>query len=66
MLSARAYVHRRYEVGEVDRRLFGGFVEHIGRCVYTGVYEPGHPCADEEGFRRDVAELVREIGRAHV
>lgn len=61
MLSARAYVHRRYEVGEVDRRLFGGFVEHIGRCVYTGVYEPGHPCADEEGFRRDVAELVRGL-----
>ena len=37
--------------GAVDRRLFGSFVEHMGRCVYTGIYEPGHPTADEHGFR---------------
>src|SRR3954471_24960772 len=48
--------------GEVDRRLFGSFVEHMGRCVYTGIYEPTHPSADEAGFRRDVADLVRELG----
>ena len=39
-------------VGAVDRRLFGSFVEHMGRCVYTGIYEPGHPTADADGFRR--------------
>jgi alpha-L-arabinofuranosidase len=47
--------------GVVDRRLFGSFVEHMGRCVYTGIYEPDHPTADEAGFRGDVAELVDEL-----
>ena len=48
--------------GEVDRRIFGSFVEHMGRCVYTGIHEPGHPTADEHGFRGDVADLTREAG----
>jgi alpha-L-arabinofuranosidase len=51
-----------FRVSDVDPRLFGSFVEHMGRCVYTGIYEPGHPQADESGFRRDVADLVRELG----
>ena len=49
-------------VAEVDRRMYGSFVEHMGRCVYTGIYEPGHENADESGFRQDVSELVRELG----
>jgi len=49
-------------VGQVDRRLFGSFVEHLGRCVYTGIYEPGHSSADANGFRTDVLDLVRELG----
>ena len=49
-------------VGPVPRRLFGSFVEHMGRAVYTGIYEPGHPAADERGYRRDVLDLVRELG----
>jgi alpha-N-arabinofuranosidase len=51
-----------FTVGEVDPRLFGSFVEHLGRCVYTGVFEPDHPTADEDGLRTDVLELVRELG----
>jgi len=51
-----------FRVGEVDPRLYGSFVEHLGRCVYEGIHEPGHPDADEHGFRRDVAELTRELG----
>jgi alpha-N-arabinofuranosidase len=51
-----------FRVGPVDRRLFGTFVEHMGRCVYTGIYEPEHPTADADGFREDVADLVRELG----
>jgi alpha-L-arabinofuranosidase len=51
-----------FRVGPVDRRLFGTFVEHMGRCVYTGLYEPGHPTADAYGFRGDVADLVRQLG----
>lgn len=46
----------------LDRRLFGGFVEHLGRHIYDGIHEPSHPDADDEGFRRDVIELVRELG----
>jgi len=50
-----------FRVGEVDRRLFGSFVEHMGRCVYTGIYEPDHPTATAHGTRGDVLELVREL-----
>jgi len=49
-------------IADVDERVFGSFVEHMGRCVYGGIYEPGHPSADADGFRRDVLELVRELG----
>jgi alpha-N-arabinofuranosidase len=59
---ARVWLDARRERGPLDRRLFGSFVEHLGRCVYTGIYEPGHPQADEHGFRRDVEELVDELG----
>ncbi|MBU1249714.1 MAG: alpha-N-arabinofuranosidase [Actinobacteria bacterium] len=58
----RITVHPSFVRGEIDRRIFGSFVEHLGRAVYTGIYEPGHPTADGEGFRGDVAELTRELG----
>jgi alpha-N-arabinofuranosidase len=51
-----------FKVAPVRRRTFGAFVEHLGRCVYTGIYEPDHPLADDDGFRRDVLELTRELG----
>jgi alpha-N-arabinofuranosidase len=50
------------KIAPVNRRTFGSFVEHMGRCVYTGIYEPDHPAADEDGLRRDVLELTRELG----
>jgi len=46
----------------VQARTFGSFVEHLGRCVYSGIYEPSHPIADDNGFRADVIEAVRELG----
>ena len=46
-------------VADVPPRLFGSFVEHLGRCVYGGIYEPSHPTADENGFRQDVLDLVK-------
>jgi alpha-N-arabinofuranosidase len=49
-------------VGEIHRRVFGSFVEHMGRAVYGGIYEPGHPSADADGFRGDVLALARELG----
>jgi alpha-L-arabinofuranosidase len=58
----RIVIDPAFAVGEVDERLFGSFVEHMGRAVYGGIYEPGHPTADADGFRGDVLELVREMG----
>jgi alpha-L-arabinofuranosidase len=48
-------------IADIDPRLYGSFVEHLGRAVYTGIYEPGHPSADKNGFRKDVLDLVREL-----
>ncbi|WP_404974431.1 alpha-N-arabinofuranosidase [[Kitasatospora] papulosa] len=60
--TARFTLDPAFTVGDVDPRLFGSFVEHLGRCVYDGILEPGHPSADEAGLRTDVLELVRELG----
>jgi alpha-N-arabinofuranosidase len=62
MIRTRLALDRDFVVGELDRRIFGAFVEHLGRCVYTGIHEPGHPTADENGFRGDVLALTRELG----
>src|SRR5690606_23256375 len=62
MTKASLTIDPAFAIADVDPRLFGSFVEHLGRCVYTGIYEPGHPAADENGFRRDVLDLVRELG----
>lgn len=57
---------RSNTIGQVRRRTFGSFVEHLGRCVYDGIYEPGHPTANEDGFRLDVVDLVKELGTTTV
>ncbi|MBO3748411.1 alpha-N-arabinofuranosidase [Streptosporangiaceae bacterium NEAU-GS5] len=62
MTDASLTIDPAFSIGTVDPRLFGSFVEHLGRCVYTGIHEPGHPAADENGLRNDVLELVRELG----
>jgi alpha-N-arabinofuranosidase len=61
VLSATVHLDTHHNVGPIDRRIFGGFLEHLGRAVYEGVYEPGSPLADEEGFRRDVLDSLREL-----
>jgi alpha-N-arabinofuranosidase len=61
-LEARIVIDPDFVVGPVRRAMFGAFVEHLGRCVYTGIFEPEHPQADEHGFRRDTLDLVRELG----
>ncbi|MEV6492829.1 alpha-N-arabinofuranosidase [Actinoplanes sp. NPDC051633] len=62
MSVAQLTLDPAYAIAPVDPRLFGSFVEHMGRCVYTGVFEPGHPEADADGLRADVLNLVRELG----
>ncbi|MFT8650366.1 MAG: alpha-L-arabinofuranosidase C-terminal domain-containing protein [Bifidobacterium psychraerophilum] len=61
-VSAQLAIDGDFLKAAVDSRLFGSFVEHLGRCVYTGIYEPGHPTADADGFRQDVIDLVKELG----
>ena len=62
MPSAKLVLDSAFTVAPVPRRLFGSFVEHMGRCVYTGIYEPSHPTADENGLRQDVLDLTKELG----
>ncbi|MBW7965490.1 alpha-N-arabinofuranosidase [Bradyrhizobium sp. BR 10261] len=62
MRKARVLMDRDFAIAHTDPRLFGAFVEHLGRCVYGGIYEPGHPTADDKGFRGDVLALVKELG----
>ena len=54
-------LHPEFQIGEIDPRLYGSFIEHLGRAVYGGIYEPGHPSADKDGFRQDVLNLVKEL-----
>ena len=56
------YLHTRFQVDRVDPRIFGGFLEHIGRAVYEGVYEPDSCHADEDGFRQDVMAALHRQG----
>lgn len=50
-----------FQIGKVDERIYGSFIEHLGRAVYGGIYEPGHHDAGEDGFRQDVIDLVKEL-----
>jgi alpha-N-arabinofuranosidase len=61
MIKAKLTLDRDFSVGQVDKRLYGSFIEHLGRAVYGGIYEPGHPQADGQGFRKDVLQLVRDL-----
>jgi alpha-L-arabinofuranosidase len=49
-------------IGNIDRNIFGGFAEHLGRCIYGGIYEPGSPLADKQGFRQDVLDALKRLG----
>ena len=60
MKQAKMILDRAYEIGRIDPRIYGSFLEHLGRAVYGGIYEPGHPTADELGFRQDVMEMVKK------
>lgn len=62
MKKAKLLIDKQFVIGQTDDRIFGSFVEHLGRAVYGGIYEPGHPKADEKGFRTDVIDLTRELG----
>lgn len=62
MKYAKCFSDKHYEIGKIDNKLYSSFTEHLGRSIYSGIYEPGHPTADEKGYRMDVADLVKELG----
>ena len=62
MKQAKVIIDKDFQVSSIDRRIYGSFIEHLGRAVYEGIYQPDSPFADEQGFRKDTLELVREIG----
>ena len=58
---ARVLLDKSYRISEIDHRIYGSFIEHLGRAVYEGIYEPDHPSADSDGFRGDVIDLVKAL-----
>jgi alpha-N-arabinofuranosidase len=60
-MKAKVSIHRDFTVSRIDDRIYSAFLEHLGRAVYGGIYEPGHATADEDGFRRDVIDLVKDL-----
>ncbi len=54
-------IDKEFKIAKIDKRIYGSFIEHLGRGVYEGIYQPGHPSADRDGFRKDVMELVKEL-----
>lgn len=54
-------VDKDFKLAEVDPRIYGSFIEHLGRAVYGGIYEPDHPTADEHGFRGDTLQAIRAL-----
>ena len=58
---AKMVLDKEFRIAPVDKRIYGSFIEHLGRAVYEGIYQPGHPAADKDGFRQDVLQLVKEL-----
>ncbi|MHA7965536.1 arabinosylfuranosidase ArfA [Paenibacillus sp. CAU 1782] len=54
-------IDKNYVISSVDKRIYGSFIEHLGRAVYGGIYEPGHPTADANGFRQDAIEAIKAL-----
>lgn len=60
-MKISAALHRDFTISRIDNRLYSAFIEHMGRAIYTGIYEPGHEQANEHGFRRDVMRFVKDL-----
>jgi len=65
-MKAKMIINSSFIIDKIDPRLYGTFVEHLGRCVYEGIYEPSHKTADKYGFRNDVKGLVRELNTTFI
>lgn len=61
-MKARISIDSKKVISKIDNRLYGSFIEHLGRAVYGGIYEPDHKSADEHGWRVDVLEVIKDLG----
>ena len=61
MLKATLSLDPEFKISTVDRRMYGSFIEHLGRAVYDGIYCPGHPASNARGFRTDVIDLIKPL-----
>lgn len=59
--KAKMIIDKEFNIAPIDKRVYGSFIEHLGRAVYDGIYCPDHDTADEMGFRKDIMELVKEL-----
>lgn len=66
MKKATLHIEKDFTLAQTDDRLFSSFLEHLGRAIYTGIYEPGHPSADKNGYRIDVMKLIQELKIDHI
>lgn len=66
MTNVNIQIKKSDVVSKIDNRLYSSFIEHMGRAVYTGIYEPSHPTADSDGFRGDVLELIKPLGVTNI
>ena len=60
-MKAKINADKGRVISEISDRIYGSFIEHLGRAVYGGIYEPGHETADDQGFRKDVMEMIRDL-----
>ena len=58
--KAQILIDTNRTIAPISPLLFGGFAEHMGRCIYEGIYDPKSPQADERGFRKDVLNALRD------
>ncbi|KAF2188040.1 glycoside hydrolase family 51 protein [Zopfia rhizophila CBS 207.26] len=54
-------IHPSHKVAKINDNVYGGFTEHMGRCIYGGIFDPGNPLSDENGYRKDVMEAFKEL-----
>jgi len=60
--TVRVYVNSRRTISPIDRNLWGSFLEHLGRAIYEGIYDPGSKLSDSNGFRKDVLTEIHQLG----
>ena len=66
MKKAQIIVDKYFLTGKTDKRIYGSFIEHLGRAVYEGIYQEGSPLSDEQGFRKDTLELVKGMTKYEI